>query len=120
VRLQLYHLDIDAVPGIVAKENAKFIYIPDLEDSSWILTSPRTHAEMATSANQARGNLFKPLVKLLKLWNANLPSTARFKSFAIETIALHLFRQYSLPSLPGGHPKSPTRGHPKFPHLELG
>jgi len=42
------------------------------------------------------------LVKLLKYWNGNLPSTANFKSFAIETMAVRSFRNRNFASLQDG------------------
>lgn len=90
VGLKMQHLDIDAVPAIETERDG-FILIPDKNAGEWILTAPRVHAERATEVNQARGNRFKPLVKVLKSWNARLPKKAAFKSFSIETMALHLF-----------------------------
>jgi Second Messenger Oligonucleotide or Dinucleotide Synthetase domain len=102
VRLQLFHLDIDVVPAIQDKENTQLIRIPDRNASQWIVSSPLRHSENATKVNQARGGRFKPLVKLLKYWNYNLPRTAQFKSFAIETMAVTLFDEIDLPSLQDG------------------
>lgn len=102
VRLQLYHLDIDVVPAIIRPNNPKYIYIPDKEVSQWIVSSPQLHAENATSVNKLQGGKLKPLVKLLKYWNGNLPSTARFKSFAIETLCVLIFRNLQMNTLQEG------------------
>jgi hypothetical protein len=102
VRLQLYHLDIDVVPAIIQPGNPKYIYIPDKEANQWIVSSPLLHAENATSANKFQGGKLKPLVKLLKYWNGNLPSTARFKSFAIETLCVLMFRNLQMNTLQKG------------------
>ena len=82
--------------------NPRWIRIPDRNASQWIVSSPLLHSENATKVNQARGNRFKPLVKLLKYWNYNLPRTAQFRSFAIETIAVTLFEKITLPTLQDG------------------
>lgn len=102
VRLQLYHLDIDVVPAIADKNNSKFIRIPDKGASQWILSSPLLHSENATAVNNFQDGKFKPLVKALKHWNGNLPSTAKFKSFAIETLAVRIFQNFKFGSLQEG------------------
>lgn len=100
--LQLYHLDIDVVPAIEADAADQLILVPDAETGNWIKSSPKAHSDIATAINQKRGGNFKPLVKLLKSWNANLPSTASFKSFAIETMAARLFQTTDIPTLQEG------------------
>lgn len=102
VRLELYHLDIDVVPAIEDKGNPQFIRIPDSNANHWILSSPIKHSENATRANRLQNGKFKPLVKLLKHWNYNLPSTARFKPFAIETMAVRVFGSFKFGSLQQG------------------
>lgn len=102
VRLQLYHLNIDVVPAIDRGRGDHTIMIPDRRSGKWILTAPRRHTELATDINRLRDGLFKPLVKLLKFWNSRLPSTADFRSFAVETIACRLFQKRSFQSLEQG------------------
>lgn len=102
VRLQLYHLNIDVVPAIDPGRGDHTILIPDRRSDKWIVTAPKRHTELATDINRLRGGLFKPLVKLLKFWNSRLPSTADFRSFAVETIACRLFQRRSFQSLEQG------------------
>jgi hypothetical protein len=102
VRLELNHLDIDIVPAIPDDENPDFIWIPDRDSSEWIKSSPKKHGANATEVNKKRANRFKPLVKLLKYWNGNLPSTANLKSFAIETMAVRLFWNVGFQTLEQG------------------
>lgn len=102
VRLRLNHLDIDVVPAIERGKNDGSILIPDREKDDWIVTAPKKHSEIASVINQQQGGRFKPLVKLLKYWNCNLPSTARLKSFAVETLACRLFQRNRLNSLEEG------------------
>lgn len=102
VCLQLNHLDIDVVPAVQDKGNPKYIYIPDSTASQWIISSPLMHSENATSVNKYQNGKFKPLVKLLKYWNGNLPSTAKFKSFAIETMAVRIFQNFQFNTLQDG------------------
>jgi hypothetical protein len=100
VRLRLNHLDIDVVPAIASKDD--FIKIPDRKESEWIKSGPKRHGELATKVNQARNGKFKPLVKLLKYWNNNLPSTAHQKSFLVETMATRLFGREKFETLDEG------------------
>ncbi|MCW8137413.1 MAG: hypothetical protein KIT58_00735 [Planctomycetota bacterium] len=102
VRLALSHLDIDVVPGVPTNDDPSVIQIPDRDADQWITTSPLRHKDLSEQLNAHHDGLFKPLVKLLKLWNSNLPSTARFKSFCVETIAVRLFSDAPLSSLADG------------------
>lgn len=102
VRLELNHLDIDVVPAIPDLNNPDLIWIPDRNAENWIKSSPKRHAANATDVNKRQGSRFKPLVKLLKFWNGNLPSTVKLKSFAIETMAVRLFQNVGINSLEQG------------------
>ena len=102
VRLILNHLNIDVVPAIDRTKSDGSILIPDREKGDWIPTAPKRHSEIASTINQQKEGRFKPLVKLLKYWNCNLPSTAKFKSFAVETLAARLFQNIKLGSLEEG------------------
>jgi len=102
VRLELSHLDIDVVPAVIDSSNSDFIWIPDRNSGDWIKSSPKRHGANTTDVNKHQGNRFKPLVKLLKHWNGNLPSTVKLKSFAIETMAVRLFQKVSFQSLEQG------------------
>lgn len=102
VGLKLSHLDIDVVPAIRDRNTAGVIYIPDRNSGNWVKSAPKLHAAKATQLNAARGGLLKPLVKLMKLWNSNLPSAIPSTSFMIETLATRLFWFTNLPSLEQG------------------
>lgn len=102
VNLRLSDLDIDVVPALSANEHSSAIYVPDRQARTWILSNPKEHARQATQVNRSRDGQLKPLVKLLKLWNRQLPSTAQVKSFLLETMALRIFRRYGIPSLEEG------------------
>lgn len=99
VGLVMEHLHIDVVPAVVDEARADWLRIPDGNEGSWIVTAPRVHADVATNVNTASGGLFKPLVRLLKGWNAGLPTTTSFKSFAVETLAARVFSNLKLSSL---------------------
>lgn len=100
--LQMYHLDIDVVPAIEADSHGPMILVPDANTGNWIKSSPKLHSDAAIKINQSRNGNFKPLVKLLKKWNSNLPSTANFKSFIVETMAARLFERVAIPTLQEG------------------
>lgn len=101
VRLQMERLDIDVVPAIPGADGVT-IHIPDTEEDGWIKSAPKRHAELATEVNKGCYGLFKPEVKLLKSWNGAVPSTAGWRSFAVETLALRLFRHAPMESLHQG------------------
>jgi hypothetical protein len=102
IRLSLFHVDIDAVPAIADGKDPELIKVPDSNAGKWIPSAPKRHTRLATEVNRRRRGLFKPLVKLLKGWNANLPDSARMKSFAVETMAVRLFSAKEFSSLEEG------------------
>ncbi len=71
------------------------VRIPDRDDDCWIDSNPRAHVRMAAAINRKSEGLFKPLVRLLKIWKLRTP----FGSFATETIAAHVFRANHFASL---------------------
>jgi hypothetical protein len=101
IRLELNHLHIDCVPAI-AIEGGPFIWVGDRKDDEWIKSSPKLHEIAVTAANKANRSLLKPLIKILKCWNRNLPSTAGMRSFVIETMAVTLFSRVRFASLDQG------------------
>lgn len=101
IRLELHHLHIDCVPAI-AIEGSEFIWVGDRKEDEWIKSSPKLHEAAVTSANKANKSLVKPVVKLLKCWNRNLPSTTRVRSFVIETMAVTLFTNVRFKTLEEG------------------
>jgi hypothetical protein len=102
VRLELNHLDIDVVPAIPVAADSGVILVPDRKTGDWIKSSPQRHSDNATQVNGRRQGKFKPLVKLAKFWNSNLPESARCKSFMIETIAVRIFAGTSFDTLADG------------------
>ena len=63
--------------------------IPDRLQRGWITTNPRIHAEMATAANVAFSNQWKPIVKMIKKWNDHKDRPVK-PSFLLEVMALEL------------------------------
>lgn len=99
VRLQLAHLDV--VPAI-ADSSPNIIWTPDRDKGEWIKSGPNLHRIDGEEVNQRNDGRYKPLVKVLKYWNSNLPKTARLKSFTVETISARLFRRNRVGSLEAG------------------
>lgn len=97
VRLALQHLDIDIVPAIPLKDG--LIKIPDLREDDWIVSGPALHRDIGIAINDRTDGAFKPTVKLIKYWNSCLPSTARFKSFTVESIGMALFSEHRVDGL---------------------
>jgi hypothetical protein len=79
-------MSFDVVPAFA--EGDHFL-IPDDVLGEWILTNPRIHKEMATEANKAYSDQWKPLVKMAKKWNDHGGSPV-CPSFLIEVMALDL------------------------------
>lgn len=102
VRLELYHLDIDVVPAIRTAIDSDVILVPDRYADDWIKSSPQGHSDKASQLNKLHSGKFKPLVKLAKFWNSNLPESVRCKSFTIETIGARMFGQPRFTSLADG------------------
>jgi hypothetical protein len=102
VRLKLNHLDIDVVPAIRDATQSSLIRIPDRQTGDWIWSAPLLHSQNATRINNQRNGKFKPLVKLAKFWNSNLPESARCKSFTIETMAVRIFTETSFATIGEG------------------
>lgn len=79
--LELNHIRFELVPAI---ESWGGLRIPAKSGSfsSWIDTRPNDFNERLTAKNKDNGNLIKPLVRVLKYWNArnNYP----FESYALE------------------------------------
>jgi predicted nucleotidyltransferase len=82
VALELNHIGFELVPAIEHWWNG--LQIPAKASSyvSWQDTDPKGFNERLIGANRANKNLIKPLVRLVKYWNA----TARypFESYALE------------------------------------
>lgn len=79
---------MDVVPIIEAPAgNVHKYYIPDRRLDTWIGTNPPGHGEWATAVNKAADGRFKPLVKLVKWWRRENPTSDkgnRPKGFVIE------------------------------------
>lgn len=82
IALELDHIRFELVPA--TRDWFDNIRIPAKASSyqDWIDTNPNGFNERLTSANQANGNFIKPLVRLIKYWNAN--AGYPFESYDLE------------------------------------
>ncbi|CAJ3219700.1 SMODS domain-containing nucleotidyltransferase [Burkholderia pseudomallei] len=82
VALELNHIRFELVPALQSWWSGLQIPGKGSGYQSWQDTDPKGFNDKLISANQANGNLIKPLVRIMKYWNA----TARypFESYALE------------------------------------
>lgn len=82
VVLELNHIRFELVPAVQNWFSGLQIPAKGSGYQSWQDTDPNGFNQMLSGANQANGNLIKPLVRVMKYWNA----TARypFESYALE------------------------------------
>ncbi len=69
--VELNHINFDLVPGIF--DSGVFydsIEIPD-KDGGWMETEPKKFNKKLTDANTSYKSIVKPIVRFLKVWNAN-------------------------------------------------
>lgn len=79
-------VSFDVVPAFAEGEGYR---IPDRETGEWIATDPTVHAGLATAANKAFEDRWKPAVKMIKKWNDHQGQPIR-PSFLLEVMALKL------------------------------
>lgn len=82
VGIETSKADMDVVP--VIKHDAIY-FIPDRRLGVWLPTNPPGHTTWTTETNKTAGKRFKPLVKLMKWWRRERPtSNNKPKGFAME------------------------------------
>lgn len=79
-------MSFDVVPAFAHESH---YLIPDDVLGEWIHTDPEIHRELATAANKAFSEQWKPLVKMIKKWN-DVHDHLVEPSFLIEVMALNL------------------------------
>jgi len=89
-------MSVDVVPSFAKGPHYE---IPDRTTGSWVMTDPEVHAELATKANKAFSEEWKPLVKMIKKWNQAAGTPVK-PGFLLEVLALDLF----VPEFSGGYP----------------
>lgn len=97
VALELNHIRFELVPALDSWWSGIQIPQRSANYQSWQDTDPRGFNEKLTSANQSNGNLIKPLVRVMKYWNA--AAGHPFESFELEkTVAEYSYSQWGLGS----------------------
>jgi predicted nucleotidyltransferase len=79
-------MSIEVVPAIAKSGHYR---IADPAETGWMSTDPSIHADLATKANKAFSDEWKPLVKMLKKWNDHHAEPV-VPSFLVEVMALEL------------------------------
>lgn len=93
------NFSIDMVPGQLNEDGTFSIY--DSREQKKVKTNPLKHIEVISNLNIARGELLKPLIKLVKRWKQeNAIST--LKSFHLEMLAVKVFEDTEVASLGEG------------------
>jgi len=82
VVLELNHIRFELVPAIQSWWGGLQIPAKGSGYQSWQDTDPKDFNDKLSSANQANGNVIKPLVRVLKYWNAK--AGYPFESYAME------------------------------------
>lgn len=80
--LSLNHIRFELVPATKNWLGALQIPARAADYNDWVNTDPTGFNEKLVSANQSNGNLIKPLVRLVKYWNAT--SNYPFESYLLE------------------------------------
>lgn len=82
VGIETSKADMDVVPVI---KHEGIYFIPDRKQGIWLPTNPPGHTIWTTETNKTAGKRFKPLVKLMKWWRCEQPtSDKKPKGFVIE------------------------------------
>ncbi len=105
--IELNHVNFDLVPSIFDKGIIwDSIEIPD-KDGGWMETDPEKFSKKLTDANTSYNSVVKPIVRLLKAWNAHqgypyysydLESAIVDMSFSSDTYSSGFF--YAIAELP--------------------
>lgn len=82
IQLELNHIRFELVPAIQSFWSG--LQIPDKssQNQGWMDTDPNGFNQTITDANQANGNLIKPLARVVKYWNAR--AGYPYESYALE------------------------------------
>ena len=87
VGIETSKADMDVVPVI---KHEGIYFIPDRKLRIWLPTNPPGHTTWSTQTNKTAGKRFKPLVKLMKWWRRENPtSDKKPKGFVVECFAAY-------------------------------
>lgn len=80
--LELTHIKFDLVPALHVYGNSYEIPSPDASYQEWLTTNPNEFNDRLSNVNMNNRNQIKPLVRLIKYWNAL--NYRHFQSFDLE------------------------------------
>lgn len=80
--LTLNHIRFELVPATESWFSGLQIPAPASDSRDWMETDPTGFNEKLTQTNQSHGNLIKPLIRVMKYWNAK--AGYPFESYALE------------------------------------
>jgi hypothetical protein len=81
--LRLHHIHFELVPALPALFSQYRIPAPSTNFLDWVRTDPQELAEQAVNANRRCDHKLKPVVRLLKYWNAR--AGRPLSSFELES-----------------------------------
>ncbi|MDZ7655697.1 MAG: hypothetical protein U0997_07105 [Sulfurimicrobium sp.] len=80
--LSLNHIRFELVPATESWLSGLQIPAPASDSRDWIETDPTGFNEKLTKTNQSHGNLIKPLIRVMKYWNAK--AGYPYESYGLE------------------------------------
>jgi predicted nucleotidyltransferase len=81
VRLDMNHITFDLIPTKIDGFLFQSHYIPD-KGNNWMITDPFKFTESVKSANSNNNSIVKPILRLIKAWNAH--NNYPFNSYVLE------------------------------------
>lgn len=93
------NFNIDMVPAQLNDDGTYNIY--DDREQKPVKTNPLTHIEVISALNIERGELLKPLIKLVKRWKQE-NAIKTMKSFHLEMLAVAVFENKNIINLADG------------------
>ncbi|CAG5077562.1 SMODS domain-containing nucleotidyltransferase [Parvicella tangerina] len=81
VRVDMKHITFDLIPTKKTSFLITSYYIPDI-NNNWMSTEPHSFTNTVVSKNTTHGSIVKPVLRLIKCWNAN--NGQPFDSYLLE------------------------------------
>lgn len=93
------NFQIDVVPAVQIEKD-KLYKIFDRRTLDAVKSNPKLHGKLLSDANEKTGGMLVPLVKILKAWKRE--KCDYVKSFHIELMAVKIFSDTTIESIPKG------------------
>ncbi len=83
---------VDVVPAFSSNKEKDVYIIPDMDMNTWGTTRPIMHSAMLSKRNDESGDMFKRLIKMLKVlkWKIKQQLGIKIKSFHLEILAYNI------------------------------